>query len=219
MSDKVDIIKNIPKDVWTAGTDIIKSIVSPVTATTTGIAKLIEQKFSTLNEVQKIYAEQTIKEAVAKVKSLQGPEFSNVVVKPQVLYTVLENTESQSDDSVRDLWSNLTARELSEGSVHPEIVRTLSRLTSPDLVVLSQLYAEESSTAKLILRTLASAYTLGILSDPKSFHHVFLNELGLIERVSGKWFCTTKGKELIRSISALETANKSIQPTANASAD
>src|SRR5690606_31052473 len=146
------------------------------------------------------------KEAIDKVKGLQEPDFRNVVVKPQIIYTVLENTESQSDESVRDLWSNLTARELSEGSIHPEIARTFSRLTSSDLVVLSQLYAEESSTAKLLLRTLASAYTLGIVGDPKSFHHVFLNELGLIERVSGKWFCTTKGKELIRSISSLEAA-------------
>jgi hypothetical protein len=171
------------------------------------------------NEVQKIYAEQTIKEALEKVKKVNTSDYTNVVVKPQVIYTVLENTESQSDDSIRDLWSNLTAREITEGSVHPEIARIFSKLTAPDLIVLSKLYEEEYSMAKLILRTLVSAYTLGIIRDPKSFHHIYLKELGLIDNISGKWLCTTKGKELVRSISVLETADKSIKPTANASAD
>ena len=204
MSDKSELIKSIPKEVWSLGTDIIKSLISPITATTTGVAKLIEQKFCTLSDIQKIYAEKTIQEALDKIKQSGPSNHTNVVVKPKVIYTVLENTEAQSNDSVRELWSNLTARELIEGSVHPEIARTFSKLTAPDLMVLSQLYSDNSSTTKLILKALASAYSLGILRDQKSFHHVYLNELGLIDDVSGKWFCTTKGKELIRSISSLE---------------
>lgn len=195
----------IPKEVWSVGTEIIKDLISPFTAITKGIARLIEQKFSTLNEVQKIYAEQTIREAIDKTKKINTNNFTNVVIKPEVIYIVLDNTDSQSNDSMRDLWSNLAARELAEGSVHPEIARVFSKLTAPDIMILSELYSKESSFTLSILKALASAYTLGILGDKKSFNHIFLQENGLIERESGKWFCTIKGKELIRSISTIET--------------
>jgi len=200
----MEVVKNIPKEVWGATVDIIKKLIFPITATTVGVGKLIEQKFSTLNDVQKIIAEQTLKEAAEKVQNHKNSDFKNVVVKPQVIYAVLDNSDSQSDDFIRSLWSNLAARELSEGSIHPEIVRLFSKLTAADLVILSESYSKSSSVAKVILQALASTYTLGITSDPKSFHHVYLKDLGLLIDISGKWFCTTTGKELMRCIGELE---------------
>lgn len=204
MAEENEVIKSIPKEVWGAAVDVINKLIYPVTATTVGIGKLIEQKFSTLNDVQKIIAEQTLKEATQKVKAQCNDDFTKVIVKPQVIYIVLENTDSQSDDFIRSLWVNITAREFSEGSVHPEIARLFSKLTAADLMVLSEYYAEHSSTAKLLLKALASAYTLGLTRDPKSFNHVYLKELGLLEDVSGKFFCTTTGKEVMRCIGELE---------------
>lgn len=204
MSETNEVIKSIPKEVWGAAVDVVNKLIYPVTAVTVGIGKLIEQQFSTLNEVQKIIAEQTLREATEKVRNRKNADFKNVIVKPQVIYTVFENTDSQSDDFIRALWVNVTARELSEGSVHPEIARLFSKLTAADLMVLSEYYAEHSSTAKLILKALASAYTFGLSRDPKSFNHVYLKELGLLEDVSGKWFCTTTGKELMRCIEELK---------------
>jgi hypothetical protein len=128
MPDTNEIIKTIPKEVWGAAVDVINKLIYPVTAATVGIGKLIEQKFATLNEVQKIIAEQTLKEATDKVRMRESVDFTKVIVKPQVIYTVLDNTDSQSDDFVRSLWVNITARELSEGSVHPEIARLFSKL-------------------------------------------------------------------------------------------
>lgn len=200
----MEFVKEIPKEVWGATVEVINKLIYPITATTVGVGKLIEQKFSTLNEVQKIIAEQTLKDAADKISKAKNSDFKNVVVKPQVIYTVLENTDSQSDDFIRSLWANVTARELSEGSVHPEIVRLFSKLTAPDLIVLSDLHAQGSSIAKLLLKALSSTYTLGITRDPKSFHHVYLADLGLIDEISGKWFITTKGKELMRCIGELE---------------
>lgn len=204
MDDNSKVINSIPKEVWGAAVDIINKLVYPITATTVGVGKLIEQKFNSLNEVQKIIAEQTLQEATEKVKNHNRNEYKNVVVKPQVIYTVLDSADSQCDESIRTLWANLTARELSEGSVHPEIARLLSKLTAADLMILSELYSEHPSMTKLIFKALSSAYTLGITRDPKSFHHVYLKDLGLIEEVSGKWFCTTTGKELMRCIGELE---------------
>ncbi|MDN3609810.1 hypothetical protein ACFFUP_16005 [Vibrio ostreicida] len=200
----MEFLKEIPKEVWGASVEVINKLIYPITATTVGIGKLIEQKFSTLNDVQKLIAEQTLREAADKISKANKSDFTNVVVKPQVIYTVLENSDSQSDDFIRSLWANVTARELSEGSVHPEIVRLFAKLTAPDLMVLTELYAENSSVTKMLFKTLSSAYTLGISRDPKSFHHVYLSDLGLIDDVSGKWFITTKGKELMRCIGELE---------------
>lgn len=200
----MEFLKDVPKEVWGATVEVVNKLIYPITATTVGVGKLIEQKFSTLNDLQKIIAEQTLREATEKVSKIKNPDFSNVVVKPQVIYTVLENADSQSDEFVRSLWANVTARELSEGSVHPEIVRLFSKITAPDLMVLSELHAASSSITTLIFKALSSAYTLGISRDPKSFHHVYLSDLGLIAEISGKWFITTKGKELMRCIGELE---------------
>lgn len=200
----MEFLKEVPKEVWGASVEVINKLIYPITATTVGIGKLIEQKFSTLNEVQKLIAEQTLREATDKVTKVNNNDFTNVVVKPQVIYTVLDNSDSQSDDFIRSLWANVTARELSEGSVHPEIVRLFAKLTAPDLMVLTELYAENVTITKMLLKALSSTYTLGISRDPKSFHHVYLSDLGLIDEVSGKWFITTKGKELMRCISDLE---------------
>lgn len=200
----MEFIKDMPKEFWCAAVEIINKLIYPVTATTVGVGKLIEQKFSTLNEVQKLIAKKTLEEVSEKISKSKIKNFKNVVVKPQVIYIVLENSDSQSDEFIRSLWVNVTARELTEGSVHPEIVRLFSKLTAPDLMVLSELHAQGSSITKLLFKALASAYTLGISRDPKSFHHVYLADLGLIDEVSGKWFITTKGKELIRCISEIE---------------
>lgn len=200
----MDVLKNIPKEVWGTTIDIINKLIFPITATTVGIGKLIEHKFNTLNAIQKIIAEQTLREATEKVNKSGVRDFSYVVVKPQIIYTVLENADCQSDDFIRSLWANLTAREMSEGSIHPEIARLFAKLTAPDLVVLSELHSKSASVTKLIFQALASTYTLGITRDPKSFHHVYLSELGLIADISGKWFVTTKGKELMRCISELK---------------
>ncbi|WP_439827620.1 hypothetical protein [Aeromonas enteropelogenes] len=200
------MLKNIPKEVWGTTIDIINKLIYPITATTVGIGKLIENKFNSLSDVQKIIAEQTLRETAEKIRNSGVKDFDSVVVKPQIIYTVLENTDSQSDDFIRSLWSNLTAREMSEGSIHPEIARTFAKLTAPDLVVLSELYSKNSSVTKLIFQALASTYTLGITRDPKSFHHVYLSDLGLITDISGKWLVTIKGKELMRCIAELKKA-------------
>jgi hypothetical protein len=152
----MDVLKNIPKEVWGTTIDIINKLIYPITATTVGIGKLIENKFNSLSDVQKIIAEQTLRETAEKIRNSGVKDFDSVVVKPQIIYTVLENTDSQSDDFIRSLWSNLTAREMSEGSIHPEIARTFAKLTAPDLVVLSELYSKNSSVTKLIFQALAS---------------------------------------------------------------
>ncbi|WP_049629467.1 hypothetical protein [Cellvibrio sp. pealriver] len=49
----MEFLKEVPKEVWCATVDLINKLLYPVTATTVGVGKLIEHKFSTLNEIQK----------------------------------------------------------------------------------------------------------------------------------------------------------------------
>jgi hypothetical protein len=183
---------------------IIQTIVYPNTAVSEGIARLIQHKFDQLNPTQQIYAEITLREAKNKITRFQPKSYDNVIVKPKVIYTVFDHVDDQSDEIIRGLWSNLVSRELSDGSVHPEIAKLLGELTPSDIMLLADIYSSESQFAKALLISMKSAYVIRVQSDEKTFHHNHLQHLNLIERVSGKWLCTVTGKELMRSISSIE---------------
>tara|TARA_B100000700_G_scaffold161345_1_gene178663 strand:- start:27113 stop:27730 length:618 start_codon:yes stop_codon:yes gene_type:complete len=200
----MDLMKEIPKEVWGTAVDIINKLLYPVTATTVGVGKLIEQKFTSLSEIQKVIAEKTLKEAIEKAKSTSQNKFDRVIVKPQVIWTVLDNTDGQVNDDLRGLWSNLAARELTEGSIHPEIIGTFAKLTAPDLITLSSVYEQNQSKGQFLLKVLLSSYSLGINKGETTFNHIHLQNLGLIESLSGHWAMTIKGRELMKSISELE---------------
>ncbi len=188
---------------------IIQNIIYPNTAVSEGIARLIQHKFDLLNPTQKIYAEITLREAKNKITRFQPKTYDNVIVKPKVVYIVFEHTDDQSDEIIRGLWSNLVSREFSDGSVHPEIATLFGQLTPPDIMLLAKLFSDESQFAKALLLSMKSAYVLRVNSDDKTFYHIHLQQLGLIESVSGNWHCTVVGKELMRSISSIEfDANK-----------
>ena len=65
----MEFLKEVPKEVWCATVDLINKLLYPVTATTVGVGKLIEHKFSTLNEIQKIIAKKTLEEASEKISN------------------------------------------------------------------------------------------------------------------------------------------------------
>ncbi|MDF7807548.1 hypothetical protein P4E94_08880 [Pontiellaceae bacterium B12219] len=205
MTEPHDITKFIPAEVWVSFTDILKQLLHPLTATTHGIGRMIEQKFNALEEAQKLIIAQTIHEASKHVQDKRTHEGNyHPSVKPEVMYIVFDNAEKQCDESMRSLWANLVAREFIEGSIHPEIARLLSKLTDRDLILLSEIYSENSSKTKFILKTLANAYSMGLVRDKRSFNHEYLQHLRLIDQTSGSWFCTSTGKALLRSVDELK---------------
>ena len=46
MNDNKEIVNSIPKEAWGAALEIVEKLIYPVTATTVGIGKLIEQKLA-----------------------------------------------------------------------------------------------------------------------------------------------------------------------------
>jgi hypothetical protein len=131
------------------------------------------------------------------------PPKPDLIVKPGVVYEALANTDSQTDNTIRDLWSNLLANEFTDGSVHPEIAKILSRLTSSDAVLLLKIAQQDEATSLTIkvLKAVASRTTLGLFNERKTFNHVHLAKLGLITELERVWVLTTVGRELMRVVS------------------
>jgi len=207
VDDPTNIVKSIPKEAWgqLAKTACLtfEKLIYPLTATTEGIGRLIELRFSKLEDEQKIIAAKCLEDAHKKILQSGARPKPDLIVKPQVVYEALENTDNQTDSTIRDLWSNLLANEFTDGSVHPEIAKILSKLTSNDAVLLLKIAQQDKTTSLTIkvLKALASRTTLGLFNERKTFTHVHLAKLGLIIELERVWILTTVGRELMRVVS------------------
>ena len=199
------IAGRIPEESWkkivNTACEVFVKVIYPITATTEGIGRLIERKFNSLNEEQQVIASKCINDAANKISNFKSQN-SKRPIKPEVVYEALDNSDKQTDETIRELWSNLLAKEFSQGDVHPEIARALSRITAQDALLLVKIAESETNPISIrVLKVLASGYTLGIFGDKKTFSHVHLESLGVIHEVEKNWFLTVKGRELIRSVS------------------
>lgn len=201
------IASNIPEKSWNklvdTACDTFVKVIYPLTATTEGLGRLIERKFSQLNEEQKVIAAGCIQEASEKTSRFSHSKSNKVVaIKPLVIYEALESTDSQTDETMRELWSNLLATEFSEGSVHPEIAKILGKITAQDALLLANITQNEPQSVSIkVLKALMSSYTLGFFGDKKTFNHTHLENIGLIHEIEKSWYLTVAGKEFIRCVS------------------
>lgn len=206
MNDSVTIVKSIPKEAWgqlaKTACNTFEKLIYPLTATTEGIGRLIELRFAKLEDEQKVIAARCLEDAHRKIKESTAQPNPDFVVKPAVVYEALDNTDSQTDNTIRDLWSNLLATEFTDGSVHPEIAKILSKLTARDAVLLLKIAQQDKATPVTIkvLKALASG-TLGLFNERKTFNHLHLANLGLITQLERVWTLTTVGRELLRVVS------------------
>jgi hypothetical protein len=89
----------------------------------------------------------------------------------------------------------LLAKEFTEGSVHPEIAKLLSEITSQDAVLLLKIAEKDAGPISImVLKAFASKFTLGLLNEKRSFNHVHLERLGLIQEIELVWCLTTTGR-------------------------
>ena len=128
--------------------------------------------------------------------------------KSTVLISSVESASIETDNDLRDVWSSLIANELVAGSVHPEMPKILSRLSSVDAHTLAEI-ASRSDAKFMQLLGVALAESLPILGsvlmsfmdkDPVEFSHHHLENLGLIKMESNLWEITWLGAEFIRSV-------------------
>lgn len=207
MDVSANIAKSIPKEAWgqlaRTACATFEKLIYPLTATTEGIGRLIELRFLKLEDEQKIIAAKCLEEVYKKIQDSPIGPSPDVIVKPSVVYEALENTDNQTDITIRGLWANLLANEFLDGGVHPEIAKLLSRLTSRDAVLLLKIAQQDESTSLTIkvLKALASRTTLGLFNERKTFNHIHLVKLGLVTELERVWILTTTGRELMRVVS------------------
>lgn len=212
------LAKAIPATSWnklvTTACKSFTDFIAPVTATTVGIGRYIEAKFDGLIEAQKVLAAETIRRAQEKVnKSERSPGRR---AKPQVVVHVITGSSTQTEQTMHELWSNLLAREILDGDIHPEIPRLLEHLAPEDAHTLHKIASGSDSTevkaaVKRIKEVSGSLSFLGFGTELKEqrevverdypFIHAHLEKLGLIYSTGECWALSPIGKELIRSVS------------------
>lgn len=207
MNEIESVANALPKETWNqlskTACSAFEKIIYPITASTEGIGRLIQTKFEILNIQQQIIASKCIQETKDKVDKIT--QNNHVVIKPLVVYEALDNTDQQTDGTIRSLWSNLLAREFTEGSVHPEIAKILSNLTSQDALLLHKIAEKDAGPISvMVLKAFASKITLGLMNEKRSFNHVHLQRLDLIQEIELVWCLTTTGREFMKCVSDLQ---------------
>ena len=203
------LAKAIPAKAWTQLVDTacttFREAMAPLTATTSGLGRLITAKFDRLVEAEKVLAAETMataqrKVATSKRGTTQQPN-ANIVV------AALDNSACQTDPILRELWANLLAQELVTGSVHPEFPHILARLSAAEAQLLAHIAERENSKNEELKRivTKFSASFFGVSlsvigSEGISFAHEHLHQLNLITDSDRVWRLTLTGRAFIAAV-------------------
>jgi len=200
------VAQALPKEAWArivdTACDTFVKCIYPLTATTEGIGRLIEHKFNMLTGEQKVIASRCFQDAASKIADTKDQHDEQRPPKPLVAYEALGNTESQTDETMRELWANLLAREFIDGSVHPAIAKLLGEMTSQDALLLARIAEREAmSLPAKVLKVMLAKFTLGTTSDQTTFNHRYLEKLGLVHEQERVWYLTVTGREFMRCVS------------------
>lgn len=199
----------IPDQAWTSAVDTacstFKQLIAPITAVTSGTGRLIEAKFDRLVDAEKVIVSRTISRA--NEKALNSSRKRKNAPKTSIVLSVIENSSSEVDVTLSELWTNLLANELVDSSVHPEFIRILSRLSAVDAQRLIEIAkeSEQKFTIKLtqeILNLLKTQiYFPFYEEEPTSFIEVHLSNLSLIKNSDGNWKLTVTGRAFLEAVS------------------
>jgi Abortive infection alpha len=186
------IAKAIPKESWnklvTVACDTFSDLVAPITKTTAGLGGLIEGKFKSMIDAQKVFAADALARAGKKFESTG--RVPTAPPKAKVLLPAIESASLETDDGLRDIWANLIANEMLDAIVHPEFPSILSRLGPHDAKVLSEIAQNSTKTwVKLAAKGLFSIGIPGVLSiqvgERDDFSREHLGRLGLVKKSGG----------------------------------
>jgi hypothetical protein len=206
------IAEAIPDTAWVQFVDTacttFKDVLAPLTSLTSGVGRLIESKFDRLVDAEKVLAAEMMSSADKKAKRRKKTNQSRRPLNASLMIDAIEQSATETDPIIRELWSNLLAEELSEGNAHPEFGRILGRLSGLDAQILADIAEQEADRSVAFKKAansfMASISVLGIsleLKQDGSFNHEHLRSLGLIQRKSGAWELTLTGKAFIHAAS------------------
>lgn len=185
--------------------DTFSDLIAPITKTTAGLGALIQAKFDTMIDIQKVFAADTVDRARRKTQHLQPRQ--NPRPSARVLVRAIEEASLESDENLRDIWANLIANEIHGGTVHPEFPQILVRLNASDALVLAQIAEKNTkNTMKAYARALTasvSVFGIGIstiMGEGSDAHHEHLERLALVKQRDGFWELTHFGEEFVAAV-------------------
>lgn len=212
------LAKAIPQAAWkrvvdTACTTFDK-VVAPITETTSGIGRLIGAKFDNLIDAEKVIVAKTVQ--TASDKADQSGKHANAEFNHLILCKIIEHAQAQADASIRELWANLLAREMTDGAVHPELTDVLARLTIKDAMLLLEIANKEKDKASKLFKSVAEltasisilGMTLTVKSSTATFHHIILERLGLVRSTDLGWRLTAFGVAFLEAVTPLTDGPK-----------
>lgn len=200
------LAKAIPPHVWdrlvTTACETFTQCVAPITATTSGLGRLIQAWFDRLSDAQKVLAASTASRASRKMKPRGGKATRRM--KTRVVIATLEAASVESEPAMRELWENLLAREWTDGSVHPDFPGILSRLDSSDAHALALIGERapglEGVPASALLKSLVRL-GFAAFTEKQQFEHEHLGRLGLVRPDDhGVWRLSEMGKAFLRVV-------------------
>lgn len=203
------IAKAIPAKAWTQVVDTacttFRQVIAPLTALSSGLGRLVDAKFDRLVEAEKVMVADTFTKASERAKASNREKLAPPSAR--ILIGVIENSSTETDLLLRELWANLLAREIASGAVHPEFPSILARLSAQDAQTLAQIAqnagSKDVAMKATINKVLLSISILGIelqFKQATSFIHEHLQTLGLIERNGGAWGLTLMGQEFLKVV-------------------
>lgn len=215
--DGIDVIgagkvaKAIPAAAWKEVShtlcETFSQLIAPLTATTTGVARLIEARFNRLTAPEQEFAFEAVNVAVERVRPT-----ASETAKPAaaVIIASIESVAIETDETMRKLWINLIAQEMSGGQVHPEFPQLLRRMSREDARTFLSI-AEASN--RPFVQKLASALWQALQKNPlvwvalgtprskTTFSNEHLIRLGLIKRVEeDEYRLTRTGRAFLSSV-------------------
>lgn len=218
-----ELAKAIPEKSWnqlvSTACETFQKALAPITELTGGLGRLISAKFDRLIDAEKILAAETMQRASKKVARVNKRPTGNS--KPGIITSVITESSKQTDINLRELWANLLAQELIDGSVHPEVVSILTRISTEDAQTLARI-AEQNPSSEYVTSFSSSLFGVRAGSEASvsvsmfglkatarkrprfSFSEKLLESLNLIERVDRVWVLTPIGEGFIASVSEPE---------------
>ena len=206
------IAEAIPREGWNkiidTAAETFSDLIAPITKTTAGLGGLIQGKFDAMIDVQKVFAADAVYRARLKCEQVGGEP--NPRPSARVVIDAIEEASVESDDNLREIWSNLLANELTSGGVHPEFPKILARMSADDAHLLSSVTSDSKSNLN---RKLANKVTAEIIHafgisvglswkrSKSSFSIEHLERLGLIREADGEIALTKFGEQFVRAVS------------------
>ena len=135
------LAKAIPDEVYCRTSDTINTsfekLVSPITEYTSGLGRLIRQKFDNKTAIEQSLLTYALQNAHSKIITKRVPRKPTPNAK--ILIKIIDEVSIETDELLHNLWTNLLCTELTDSNSHPFFVNILSSLSKEEAILLDSL--------------------------------------------------------------------------------